>query len=102
MYAKVRMIETGTKEDTQIREAENVAITLNDVADGLVIADAETKAIALTVLSGGDPAGRAAAGRAISAIDPTLAKDLLPDIIKNETNKFVRSVLRGALAAARL
>jgi len=55
-----------SKEDTQIREAENVAITLNDVADGLVIADAETKAIALTVLSGGDPAGRAAAGRAPS------------------------------------
>jgi hypothetical protein len=73
---------------------------LDEIADNGLKVPAELADCIRAALGNSDPAIRAAAGRALSAVNPGVAQIYLPAAIENERNRFVASVLRGALRAA--
>jgi hypothetical protein len=73
---------------------------LDHIADGLLDAPSNTIDFALKGLKSTRPELRAAAGRALSALQPELARKYLPAAIDNESNKFAKATLVGALGSA--
>jgi hypothetical protein len=79
---------------------QDLTAALNCIADLEISWSPEWAAIAQEKLTATSPTLRAASARAIAAHDSDLAISLLPACMEAEPNKFVRSVLRSALAAA--
>lgn len=79
---------------------QDLAAALNCIADLEISWSPEWAVIAQEKLNAGSPTLRAASARAIAAHDSDLAISVLSARMETEPNKFVRSVLRSALAVA--
>ena len=79
---------------------QDLAAALNCIADLEISWSPEWAVIAQEKLNAGSPTLRAASARAIAAHDSDLAISVLSARMEAEPNKFVRSVLRSALAVA--
>jgi hypothetical protein len=80
---------------------QDLASALNCLADLDNAWNAQWAEIAQSKLNAPSPSLRAASARAIAAHDSAMAEGVLPQRLEAEANRFVRSVLRSALAAAR-
>lgn len=80
---------------------QELASALNYVADLDTAWSAQWAEIAQSKLNAPSPSLRAASARAIAAHDSAMAEAVLPPRLEAEANRFVRSVIRSALAAAR-
>lgn len=79
---------------------EELATTLNSIADLESGWTPEWSEIAQQKLAADNPLLRAAAARALAVHDKALANQMLPARVEAERNKFVRSILRSALTVA--
>jgi hypothetical protein len=77
-----------------------LADLLNLVADEGASDEAAFTAVAQAQLTSPEAVLRAAAARALSRLSPALATAALPDLIKVESDRMARAVMKGALEAA--
>lgn len=99
------LIEAVTRNGTFASAAEDptsLAQVLNYVADEGVPAHEHLVALAEGHLQAESPKLRAAAARALAALDPARARRVLPAAIDAEESRLAKAVMRGALISASL
>lgn len=80
-------------------DPDSLSEVLNRIADDSDWANIENASLIADNLENDNPSVRSAAGRAFAAVDPEVARTILPTLIEREKNRFVRATLDGALAA---
>lgn len=86
---------------SDVREADefDVRDVLNATADG-GHPNYQVKTLAVDSLQSKTPSVRSAAARALAAIDPDLARELLPSLAAKEVSRVAKRVIEAALRAA--
>lgn len=98
------VVSTSLNMLSEAKEKETLVDFFNLVADEQLQCAPEVAIEAVAHLQdiNCDPSLRAAAGRALGIASRETARKILPEMIENETNKFVKAILVGVLRATEI